>query len=219
MMTLSQAITQLIERSPYIQETLNNGLINNSSLARYLQPKLSKKLGKEVQVGAILMAIKRMPHTDYLRMEKSLSTFMKQLGDIIVRSDLIEYSFRNSETLLRLQAQLLKQIDQNTNYFNSYCRGVYETTIIVSKALSDHVETLFSNEDMIIKRDELSSVTLMLPRVNLDTYGVYYSILKQLAWQGINLIEVVSTAHEITLVVNKKDIDAVFSLVMDMKRM
>lgn len=218
MQSVSQAVAYLIEKSPFIQETLNAGLINGSSLARFLQADVSKLLDKDVQVGAILMAIKRMSHTDHLRLEKSLSTFMKQLGDIIVRSDLVEYSYRNSDTLLDNQAQLLQRIDQNTNLFCSYCRGVLETTIIVSKSLVDTVEDLFSNEKKVIVRSRLAAVTLMLPTTNLDTYGVYYSILKKIAWQGINLIEVVSTAHEITLVVSKDDIDAIFSLVMDMKR-
>ena len=199
-------------------ETLNSGLINGSSLARYLQPEVSQLLDKDIQVGAILMAIKRLPQTEYVRLEKSLSSFMKQLGDIIVRSDLVEYSYRNSDTLLGNQAQLLQNIDQSANQFCSFCRGVHETTIIVSKALVSQVDVFFKNEKEIIVRSQLAAVTLMLPSNNLDTYGVYYSILKRLAWQGINLIEVVSTAHEITLVVSKDDVDAVFSLVMDMKR-
>ncbi len=218
MQTVSQAVAHLIEKSPFIQETLNSGLINGSSLARYLQPEVSQLLDKDIQVGAILMAIKRLPQTEYVRLEKSLSSFMKQLGDIIVRSDLVEYSYRNSDTLLGNQAQLLQNIDQSANQFCSFCRGVHETTIIVSKALVSQVDVFFKNEKEIIVRSQLAAVTLMLPSNNLDTYGVYYSILKRLAWQGINLIEVVSTAHEITLVVSKDDVDAVFSLVMDMKR-
>jgi len=218
MQTVSQAVAYLIEKSPFVQETLNSGLINGSSLARYLQPDVSKLLDKEIQVGAILMAIKRLPQTEYVRLEKSLSSFMKQLGDIIVRSDLVEYSYQNSDTLLSNQAKLLQSIDLGANQFCSYCRGVYETTIIVSKVLVDKVATFFAEEKEIIVRSQLAAVTLRLPANNLDTYGVYYSILKRLAWQGINLIEVVSTAHEITLVVSKDDVDAVFSLVMDMKR-
>ena len=218
MRTVSQIVEQLILKSPFIQETLNHGLVNNSSLARFLQPEICRILDKDIKEGAILMAIKRLPQTDYVRLEKSLSSFMQQLGDIIVRADLIEYSYRNSDSLLSRQAELLKIVNKEHSYFCSFCRGVYETTIIVSNTLSDAMKSIFKEEKPIIIRADLSAITIMLPSTNLDTHGVYYSILKRLAWKGINLIEVVSTAHEITLVVAKEDVDDVFKLVMDMKR-
>ncbi|MEL6389527.1 MAG: aspartate kinase [Bacteroidota bacterium] len=192
--------------------------MNTSALARYLQDEVNELTEREVQEGAIQMAIKRMPITEQLTLDKSLSSFMRQLGDIIVRSDLVEFSYRVSPTLLSKQAELLQIIDEREKYFYSFCKGVHETTIIVSQALIEQVKQIFAGEDQLIKRSGLAAVSVMLPTVNLDTYGVYYSILKRIAWQGINLIEVVSTSHEITLIVSKSDVDQVFSLIMDMKR-
>ena len=47
-------------------------------------------------------------------------------------------------------------------------------------------------------------MTIRLPIENIDISGVYYFILKPLAWGGINIIEMVSTTHEITLVFGEK---------------
>lgn len=218
MYSVSAAVSYLINKSPFIQETLSHDLINTSALARFLQDDVNALTEKEVQIGAIQMAIKRMPITEHLTLEKSLSQFMRHLGDIIVRSDLVEFSYMGSNTLLSNQVKLLQSIDQREKHFYSFCKGVHETTIIVSQALTAHVKEIFKNEEVKITRSGLAAVSVMLPTTNLDTYGVYYAILKRIAWQGINIIEVLSTSHEITLIVSKAEVDQVFTLVMDMKR-
>ena len=47
--------------------------------------------------------------------------------------------------------------------------------------------------------------------------GIYYFILKQLAWADISLQEIISTTNEMTIVVKEKDINQTFAILMDMK--
>jgi aspartokinase len=54
--------------------------------------------------------------------------------------------------------------------------------------------------------------------MNTETYGVYYYIMKHLAWEGINIEQVVSTANEFTAIVASKDIDEAFKILMQLKR-
>jgi len=77
---------------------------------------------------------------------------------------------------------------------------------------------LFQKEKLISQRNDLAAVSVNLPPANLDTHGIYYVILKQLAWKGINLVEILSTSHEITLIVASSDVEEVFSLILDLKR-
>jgi hypothetical protein len=48
--------------------------------------------------------------------------------------------------------------------------------------------------------------------------GFYYYILKQLAWDGINIVEIISTSSEFTLIVAMEDIDKTFSVLMKLKK-
>ena len=65
---------------------------------------------------------------------------------------------------------------------------------------------------------DLSSITVKLPETNTETFGVYYYIMKHLAWDGINIEQVVSTANEFTVIVDSKDIDDAFKILMQLKR-
>lgn len=64
---------------------------------------------------------------------------------------------------------------------------------------------------------DLASITIKLPKDNLDQSGIYYFILKQLAWANIPLQEIISTTHEMTIVVKEKDVNETFAILMDLK--
>ena len=54
-----QGCRTIIQKTPFIEEALNDKLINVSSLAREIQ-EVEINLGKEVKTGAIMMAINRL---------------------------------------------------------------------------------------------------------------------------------------------------------------
>ena len=217
MITIRKIVTELVEKSPFIEEALADDLINVSSLARRLKPDIEKVLGKEVKEGAIIMAINRMEPSYYHKVNIGLKSFIKNLGDIIVRSNLDDFTFYNSETLINKKKKLLTVIDSEKELFCTFSQGVYETTIIVSSAISDKVEMIFENEKMLAHTSDLSSITIKLPKQNVEVSGLYYYIFKKLAWEGINIIEVISTTNEFTVVINDQYVDRAFSILKKLK--
>jgi aspartokinase len=69
---------------------------------------------------------------------------------------------------------------------------------------------------LIDRISELASITLTLPSDHLYIPGVYYTLLKALAWENINLIEALSGYSEITIVVKEKDSDRAFSCIKNL---
>ena len=82
-----------------------------------------------------------------------------------------------------------------------------------------HFVFIFEEEELINSMSKLASITIKLPKINLEQWGIYYFILKQLAWANIPVQEVISTTHEITLVVKEEDINRTFSILIDLKKM
>ena len=80
------------------------------------------------------------------------------------------------------------------------------------------VEQIFMSERLKSNTKDLASVTVKLPLINTEIYGIYYYILKHLAWDGINIVEIVSTSNEFTVVVKQDDIDKAFKILMQLKR-
>ena len=217
MKTIQEAVERTIRKTPFIEEALNEKLINVSSLARVILPEVSRLLQKEVKAGAVMMAINRLSPASELRIRKNIRKFTLALGDFIVRSDLSDYTFKNSNTLLKEIARILNKASESNDYFITVSQGIFETNIVISENLKSYVEEFFRDENMINSVDHLASITIKLPKENLEQSGIYYFILKQLAWADISLQEIISTTNEMTIVVKEKDINQTFAILMDMK--
>ncbi len=216
-MTIAEATFQLIRRMPFMEEAMSQGLINLSSLARKIQPDITHLTGKPANEGAIIMALKRMDLSQVWSVNRALESFIKKLGDLVVRSNLVDYVYQNSDTLYDRQVELIHRFAARPKVFYSFSQGVYESTFIISDAVGQEVDELFAAEVLLKKTADLAAVTIMLPPINTEVYGIYYYILRAIAWQGINLVEIISTSNEFTLVVQRADIDALFTVLMKLK--
>ncbi|MFA8299699.1 MAG: hypothetical protein ACEPOV_06035 [Hyphomicrobiales bacterium] len=212
MTTIPEIVERLIKTRPFLEDALSEGIINISSLARQLQPEVEYILSKEVQIGAIVMAIKRMAPGFIIHSDLKALKAVESFGDIIIRSNLAVYTYSNTTTLVEKQSKLLHEISSKADIFHTFSQGVFETTFIVSRQIQPIIQSLFSDEMLIANSNNLSSITLKLPRENTTITGFYYFILKKLAWEGINIHEVISTSHEFTLIVKDQDIDKAFSI-------
>lgn len=211
MITISQLVEEHLKDSPFIEEALSQDLINLSSLARQLQPTIQKKLYKDIQLGAIVMALKRKSrHFKNRRLVSDLRQLI--ITDITVRSNIIEYTFVNSDTLIDCQSKLWHFLNSQNQAFFTFSQGVFETTLFVSGNLEQTIEDIFKNEKYKNKIKGLSSITLILPEEAITIPGVYYNILKKLAWNGINFIEVVSSFTELTIFLENKNVEMAFSV-------
>ncbi len=217
MRTIQEVVTSIINKTPFIEEALYDKLINVSSLARIIKPEVEKILKKDIKEGAIMMAINRLSPSSVLKIRKNIKKIALSSGDFIMRSDLCDYTFKNTPTLVQKIAKLLKDIGNDNEIFFTISQGVFETSIVVSKKLDAKITNLFKDEITLWSITNLASITIKLPKSNIEQSGIYYFILKQLAWADIPVQEVISTTHEITIVVKETDIKEVFSILMDMK--
>ncbi len=217
MITISESVNDIVSRKPFLEEALASGLINLSSLAREIHPEVSSRLEKDVKHGAIVMALKRLKPNINFQINVRIKKVVELMGDITVRSNLADYTYRNSDTLTSCQTELLQIISKRKEIFFAFSQGIYETTIILSDVIREDIQRIFADEHMTYKISNLSSITIKLPEENAQVYGVYYHILKKLAYEGINILEIVSTTHEFTVIVNDEDVDAAFSVLKRLK--
>jgi len=216
--TIQETVEEIIHKTPFLTEALNDKLINVSSLARKIQPDVEKMLDKDVKEGAIMMAINRIPPTQHIKLQKNLKKFILDLGDFLVRSDLCDFTFKNSSSIPKAIAKIMSDVSDTSDYFFTVSQGIFESNIVASRNLTDKIESTFKEEKLICKASNLASITLRLPEGNLEQSGIYYFIMKQVAWADIPVQEVISTTHEMTLVVHESRINQTFAILMDVKK-
>ena len=217
MKTIASVVENYIKTKPFLSTALSQGIINLTSLSRQIQPEIEASLKKEARSGAIVMALKRISdNMEFLSTHKIVKV-LKGIGDITVRSSLIDYSFKISDTLLSAQASFLSEVNDNKEAFYTSSRGVSESNIVVSSNMSHLVDTFFCKELMLEKSEDLSSVTIKLPTKNVDIPGIYYFIFQRLSWEGVNIRQVISTSNEFTILVDEESVNIAFKVIKDLK--
>ncbi|MBN1915787.1 aspartate kinase [Candidatus Dojkabacteria bacterium] len=214
MISVSKAVEKIIKGSPFLEGNLADGILNLSSLARIIKVRVEKITMKNVKEGAIVMALKRL-HLEKGADKNKIIETLKQISDISVRSKLLEYTFSNSNNLFSKLSKLLEIVNSTHNRFLTISQGVFETTIIASIELREKIEKVFIDERLLNNFHSLSSITLKLPPRNVKVTGIYYVILRALAWENINVVDIVSTSNEITIIFSDKDIERAFSAIKE----
>lgn len=211
MITVAEIVKDIVKKCPLLDEGMARDILNLSAVARMIQPEIEKELMKEIREGAIIMSLKRLK-VNLKTKDLGPKSFFKKPPDLMVRSNLVEITLSNTESFRQKQKKFMEQLKWKENYFLTITQGIFETTIIASENLEASLEKYFEGEKIISRFKDLSSITIQLPDKATRVAGIYSFFLRALAWEGINLIEVVSTLNEFSIILENKNVDRAFSL-------
>jgi len=210
MITVPEAAEKIIKRSRYLSEAMSKGFINNSSLARYIKPEIEEMVFRKVNESSVIMALNRLQKS--LKPQANYKNIFQTPPTTIIRSNLSEINIINSKTLnARYQEILNLNIEQK--FFLAFSKGISESTIIASNEIAKQIKEIIKDEKLIFEFKNLSSITIQLPKISAETPAVFYFFLKSLAWERINIIEIISTLSEFTMILEDKDVNKTFSII------
>ncbi|MFN4763569.1 hypothetical protein ACKGJN_10630 [Gillisia sp. Q332] len=213
MKTITSCVNDILRHQPFLDDALGKDLINFSSLAAHLQPEIEKELRKPVKQGSIIMSLRRYAPQKNL----AKKTNLRDMGDIVVRSGITEYTFLNSKSIMASQAELLNHVKNQLEVYLNYSSNYQESNILVSSDLKETVSECFRNENLVSVKSDLSSITIALPKNSSKTVGLYFYIFKLLAYEGIPVFEIISTSNYFALFLEKEYINQAFLLLNEIK--
>src|SRR3989344_4834135 len=190
MITVPAAVEKIINRSRYLSEALSKDLINTTSLARYVKPEIESLTFKEVTIGSIAVAIKRLQKT-YKKGYQKITVFA-EAPDMIVRSNLTLIYVKNSDTLLAK----LSEVEKDSFTFKKkalFTYGRVETVILTNKINLEGIKKILKDEEITQYFPNVSSITIHLPKESVKNSGIFYFFIKSLAWESINILDMLST--------------------------
>jgi hypothetical protein len=210
-------VEQLVIESAFLTEGMVRGLINLSELARQMQPQLEKDMWKPVGQAAVVMALTRLAVR--LQERDHIETcLLPQMAELTTRSELTEFTYRYSNTTRACQRRLLELAENHPGVFVTVTQGLHEVLIIVGRPLVMAVETAFDNENLLVRLDNLSALTLRLDPEGRSTPGIYQAILKKLALVKVNVVDMICTYSELTILLERTQVGLAFSVLSQSMR-
>lgn len=205
MTTISQAVYDVVSMSPFIEEGLSKGIINYAYLADMIKPEVERIARKQTNRYAIVMALRRMTIVLEGGFVATASKMMEN-ASINLTSNMCCITIKRSQSAIKSASMLYNAINFENKDFLTITFGTYEINIIANMKDADKIISMFHKEDIAKKSSNLSSLAIRITKNAAESVGLLYSITKALSWEGINIIEVVSTYTEEIFIVS--DIDA-----------
>ena len=211
MISIAMRVEQVVIESAFLTEGMMRGLINLSELARHLRPQLERDLWKPVGQAAVVMALTRLA-TRLQQNDQAEVKVLPKIGELITRSELTEFTYTNSDTSYECQRNLLEMAERHPGVYVTVTQGVREVLVISGRSMASSVESCFASEQLLLKKNNISALTLRLTPDSKHTPGIFHSILKQLAWRKINLVNMICTYTELTILLEQSEMALAFSV-------
>ncbi len=209
MSSVASCVRQVLDESDVALSALVGGFLNLSAYAKKIRPEVARRTRRDVSVGTIVVALcryeidsrKRAPLTPKVRVES-----------IAARSGLTEVTFAKSPANRSRLRALLERGEFSDAEVLTVTSGMKEISLIIPAGLKAAVLKVFKGETPALVVENLAGLTVRFPAKYLTTPNTIFALLRPLALARINIVEVVSTYTELTVVVAQKDLQAAFAV-------
>lgn len=183
------------------------GVLNQSAYAELILPEVERLTWKDVQKNSVVVSLSRVARELEDADPLKPSVVIQELS---IKAPLADLTFERSEHNLLKVHQLPSKLQFGPNQFLTITQGINEITVIVSQDRAEEVLAHINAPTRSIFRD-LVGITIKFDSQYLDQPNVIYALLAKLAYQRINLLEIVSTYTELTVLIEEHDLDRAVS--------
>lgn len=203
MVSISHIVKKALSDQPFVQEALRRKIVNYGALADVMKTDVERELGKSVKHSAVMMAIRR--YAEDVREKRSLKFPFDYSTEITTKTNVFDVNVATSSTLFGKLNKLHKLIKYEKGEILNIIQGVHQVSIVTNSRHKKKVLNILQGEKILVKLDNLASLTIKVLPKFLYTPGIIASLAMKLAWENINILELVTTMNEVTLIVSNKD--------------
>jgi len=205
MPTIAHVVNKIVRSHPALEQFIELDLISFHRLARYLKPQIEAELAKEVDSGAIVMALSRMrDRMGGRRAEQLRSPSLGKL-QVSLRSDALQIDIKKGHRTAQKLQDVQKIAAAHPDEILSITQSVNEVTIISSAALEAQFLEALKGERVLNTEKGLSLLILKFGEETLYQPGFFDRVLREMSWENINIYEIVSTLTELIIVLKDED--------------
>lgn len=215
MVTVAHLVKKAVQQNQFLLEAMSRDLVSFGNLAASLKEDVEKELGKTVKDSAIVMALRR--YADEIGDFSKQTESQKMHGEIIMRTNVMDVNVVKSPSFSVRIKDLYNGVDVEHGDIFNIILGNNEASIITNEKYKDKLDRFLKGERIISRQFELVAVTIRFAGKDfLTTPGVIFSAVRRLAWEHINILEIVSTMTELTFIVHKKDSNRAYNLLQEL---
>jgi len=203
MVTVSHVVSKLVDERIYLYEALNKKIASYGSVAKHLKPDIEKELGKEVEHYAIVTALRR--YAEKLVKKSDEVKFDAKHSEVNLKTHIIDINIQKSPELFDKLKRFYDLISFEKGDILHIIYGRSHVAIVTNERYKTKILNLLQNQKIIKVTDNLVSLTFTVGKERIEKPGVLFKLTRSLAWENINVMEIISVDIDVIFVVEKKN--------------
>jgi len=204
MVTVSHIVKKIIQGQPFVEEALAKGIISIQNLSEQMQPKIEHELGKNVRLPAVVMALRRF--AEEIESHRKITKKFDYSAELLLKTGICDFTAVKSPSLLIKLKGVYNLVDFERGDTLNVILGSNEVSIVINEKYADKLRKFLLMEKILNIEDNLVALTIIFTADDfLHTPGIIFNAVRMLAWNSINIFEIVSTMTELTFILHKKD--------------
>lgn len=203
MVTISHIVSKLINEKIYLHEALSKGIASYGAVAKQLKPEIEKEIGKEVKHSAIVTALRRYSK----KINKTLKEidFDSKFSEVNLKTHIIDINVVKTNELFDKLKRFYDLINFERGDILHIIYGRTHVAIVTNERYKKQILNLLQYQKIKKIEENLVALTFTVGKRRIDLPGVLFQITRNLAWEHINIIEIISLDVEVTFIVDKND--------------
>lgn len=202
MIKISSVVQSIIDNDDLVRSIAAKGLLNYMAYARSIKKQVEDITMKEVQLGSITAAVAR-----YILQIKPIELpSEKDIQQISVQTNLEGITYERSEEVSQKIQAVYNGVKVNNKTYITITQGINEITIIAENSIINIFRQKLSKYTTIYDISNIVGITVKFGIKYMSIPNLFYLLIRNLALKNINIVEIVSTATELTFILNKESL-------------
>ena len=215
MVTVSHIVKKIVSGQPFVEEGLASGIISIANLAEQLLPKIEQELGKKIKHAAVVMALRR--YADEISGHRKKAAGFDYTGEILMKTNICDFTVVKTTTLLAKLKTIHSLVNFERGDTLNVIVGNNEVSVIINEKHMEKLLKFMAGEKVLNKEEGLVALTIVFTSDDFThTPGIIFNAVRKLAWENINIYEIVSTMTELTFILSKKDSMKAYNVLSEM---
>ena len=201
---ISKATREILSGLTFLNYAFEQNLINESSLARLIRPRVESKLGRKTSVQAITTAVRRFLK-DYEPQARNQNFFkLLQSSKLLLRTGLAEINFKRTQKTFDNLTALEKTINFSSGEKMYLLQRSEEITVIADKNHAADILSCAPKNQLLSENQNRAVVTITYdPYYFAESFGGLHFYTGQFAFHGIGIYLIFSTYSATSFVIDE----------------
>lgn len=202
--SVSQIVTEIIDRMPLMGDYLLNNIVNYKGLARYIHPMVERRANKAVSIESISVAIQRYHFRRAPEESARLETALSQTK-LMLKNDITTVAFLKNYDLIKKIDTFSERIrwEYGETFFT--VQSSQELSVVLERDRIDDFLAYTASFDPLSVIEDVTIINCKYPKQILNIPGYLYSLLRAITMEKLNIIDIFSTYTEFVFLFKKDD--------------